>query len=175
LRETAPALSNLATAYTFQQQFAQAIPLLERAVQLSPMSDRLWRNLGDAYAMTNADPAKITTAYRKALEVAQSQLKINPNSAATLSRAALYSAKLKDFAEARRMIARARTANPKDNDVIFKAALIAELSGNRAEAVDAIDSAWKNGYSLEQIRKEPELTALREDVRFQSWLTRVSK
>ena len=175
LRETAPALSNLSTAYAFQQQFAQAIPLLERAVQLSPMNDRLWRNLGDAYAMIPAQAAKANGAYRKALETVQSQLKINPNSAATLSRAALYSAKLRDFTAAHKMIERARAANPKDNDVLFKGALVAELSGKRGEAVDAIDSAWKNGYSLEQIRKEPELTALREDVRFQSWLKRVSK
>lgn len=175
LKETAPALSNLASAYMFQRHFDQAVPLLEKAVKLVPMYDALWRNLGDAYMFSANNSAKAPAAYRKALEIVEARLKMGSSNAATLASAGLYAAKLRQFAEARRFVARSLALGPADNDVIFKSALVYELAGDRSLALAAVQSAWKNGYSLEQIRKEPELDRLRRDPRFAAWIRQVSK
>ena len=170
-----PALSNLATAYIFQKQYDEAIPLLEKAVQLLPKYDTLWGNLGDAYVLARRPADVLAALPESASSFAEAQLHVNPNNTSALAQAAKYSAKLHDNTKARALIARAVAANPGDGDVLFKSALIYEWTGDRAKAIDAVEAAWKRGYSLEQIRKEPELETLRQDPRFQAWIQTSSR
>ncbi|MBY0496433.1 MAG: hypothetical protein K2Y23_19675 [Cyanobacteria bacterium] len=48
----------------------------------------------------------------------------------------------------------------------YRVTVVAELSGDRARALDALQRALKAGYAVKDLANEPELTALRTDARY---------
>jgi serine/threonine-protein kinase len=174
LKPTGVACSNLASAYVYQGRYREAVPVMEEAVRLLPTHHMLWRNLGDAYQWSG-QPAKAPPAYKQALKVAQDVLAVSPQDPQTLSSLALYWAKLGQKQNARAHLAQALKLAPLDNEVIFKSALIFELTGDRNRAIAAIKAAWKGGYSLVQIEKQPELAPLRSDQRYRQWRQEIGK
>jgi len=169
LKGTATAFSNLGSVYLFQGRYAEAVPMMEEAVKQGPKFHQFWRNLGDAYRGTPGLAAKAPQAYRRALELAEAQLEVKPDDPRTLSSAGLYYAKLEDNKKAQALNSRALQLAPQDTEVIFKSALIHELTGDRKRALRAVAEARKGGYSMEQIEKEPELARLREDAEYRAW------
>ena len=63
-----------------------------------------WANLADAYRLMPEESGQAASAYRKAIELAEKQLKVNPNDAETLGRLVLFYA---------------RTANPRKRSTIW--------------------------------------------------------
>jgi tetratricopeptide (TPR) repeat protein len=143
--------------------------MMEEAVKRRPKHHPFWRNLGDAYRWTPGQDARASEAYRRALELAEAQLAVKPDDAFNLGSAALYRAKLEDRDKALGLIAKALRLAPADTEVVFKSALVYELTGDRQRALRAVAEARKGGYSVEQIEKEPELARLREDARYRTW------
>jgi len=174
LKPTGVAYSNLAATYMGQGRYREAVPVMEEAVKLLPARHVLWRNLGEAYQWSG-QPAKAPPAYERALKVAQDVLAVSPQDPQTLSSLALYWAKLGQKQNARTRLAQALKLAPLDNEVNFKSALIYELTGDRNRAIAAIKAAWKGGYSLVQIEKEPELAPLRTDQRYREWRQEIGK
>jgi Flp pilus assembly protein TadD/TolB-like protein len=68
LGETAPALSNLGTAYYYGKRMDEAVAAFEQATRLVPNDFRLWSNLADARSILG-DP-RAADAYREAERVA---------------------------------------------------------------------------------------------------------
>jgi len=164
------AYSNLGSAYIRLHSYADAVPVMEKAVALAPSNDVYWRNLGDAYQLAPGLSSKAPAAYQHAADLAEEEIKVNPRDSTSLSDAALYWAKLGQFVRARKEISRAVELAPTDNDVLFTSALVYELSGDRPRALTAIKAAYKAGYALEDIQNAPELTRLRNDAEYSLWL-----
>jgi serine/threonine-protein kinase len=57
-----------------------------------------------------------------------------------------------------------------DPDILFRAALVAELSGNRDLALERLRRAIEKGYPQHMIAGEPDLLALRRDRRYHGLL-----
>jgi len=167
LRPTASAYSNLGTIYFFLGRCADAVPLMERASQLAPKSEQVWGNLGDAYACVDGRKRDAEIAYRHAVQLGQNRLAVNANDGETLSVVALYEAKLGDKPKALENIQRARRLSPGSRKVFWESALIYELSGERSEALDALQKAIQGGQPLDEVRGEPALANLRADPRYQ--------
>ena len=167
LRPSASAYSNLGTVYFFLGRCAQAVPLMERASQLTPKSEQVWGNLGDAYACVSGRKRDAESAYRHAVQLGQERLKVNANDGETLSVVALYQAKLGDGTKALDNIQKARHLAPGSRKVQWEAALIYELAGQRDHALDALQAAIRGGQPLDEVRGEPALAKLRADPRYQ--------
>jgi eukaryotic-like serine/threonine-protein kinase len=167
LRPTASAYSNLGTIYFFLGRCGEAVPLMERASQLTPKSEQFWGNLGDAYACVPGRKSDADVAYRHAVRLGQDRLAVNANDAETLSLVALYEAKLGDKAKALQNIERARRLAPGSRKVQWEAALIYELAGQRDRALEALGAAVHGGQPLDEVRGEPALRNLRADPRYQ--------
>jgi serine/threonine protein kinase/regulator of sirC expression with transglutaminase-like and TPR domain len=170
LKETSRAWNNLGSAYMYLNRYPQAVDAMKRATELDPHNDVLWRNLGDSYRQLPSGGSDATSAYEKALQAANRELSVNPNSTEVLSGVALYDAHLGRKKDAERSISTALKSSPKDSDVLFTSALVYEIIGNRNRALEAIDQAVKFGYSIEDVEHEPEFRALRSDSRYQRWL-----
>jgi hypothetical protein len=52
---------------------------------------------------------------------------------------------------------------PADPAILYRSALVLELSGQRRRGLDALSAALAAGYSLNVVEREPELNALRQD------------
>jgi len=124
LRPTYSAYSSLGTVYFFLDRCADAIPLMEQALKLAPKNDQVWGNLGDAYACLPGTKDKAAPAYRRAVQLGQDRLAVNPNEPEVLSVVALYQAKLGEKAMALANIEKARKLAPASRKVAWEATLV---------------------------------------------------
>ena len=162
--------SNLGGVYMFVGDNAKAVDAMSKAVELNPHDHTLWRNLADSYRKVPSLADRANPTYEKALAAAQEQLKANPNDKDALSGVALYEAHLGNKAEAQKYIAKATQQAPNDSDVLFTAALAYEIIGDREKAIAELQKSLGAGFSLEDVKREPELQALRSDKRYQRML-----
>ena len=123
-------------------------------------------NLGDAYRGAG-DRDNAVHAYRRAIQAAESQLGSAPQDARLLAHLAVYRTKSADREKGLAQAARAREIAPSDATVGYKSAIVHELAGQREQALRALSDAIAGGYSLEEIRHDPDLVQLRKDPRFQ--------
>ncbi len=166
LRPIGSVYSNLGTLYIFLGRYADAIPVLEQAIALSGderYAYLIWGNLGDALKWTPARRGEAPRAYAKAVELATSQLEVNPNDAVLLSQIACYQAKAGEAAAAQANMRDALKIAPADPAVLYRSAILLELAGKRKQSLAALDSALTAGYSLSVIEREPEFASLRTD------------
>lgn len=170
LRPGGTVYSNLGTLYIYTGRYADAIGALEQAVSLAGAHEvysyLIWGNLGDAYRLAGGREVSANTAYAKAVELARTQLAVNPNDATLLSQVAVYEAKMADLAAARATIAQALKLAPADAAVRYRSAIVFELAGQRGQSLAALNTALDAGYSLSVVEKEPELNSLRQDPRY---------
>jgi len=121
-----------------------------------------WGNLADTYRWTH-HPDKALYAYRKAISLANDFLQVNPSDTEALSSSALYYAKLGDRPSSFSILDKALALAPEDNSVLFDAAVVCELAGQRGKALTYFKHAIANGYSVYSAQTEPELAKLRQD------------
>ena len=166
IRPSVPTYSNLAASCILQGRAAEAVPFLEKAIRMEDASYETWGNLGDAYSLTAGLSAKAPEAYRRARDKAASYLSANSMDGLARAQMAFYMIRLRDKKHALKEIAKARKMTPKDENVLFWAALIYEAAGNRDEALENLASAAAGGYSPAIIRTVSDLSELRKDARY---------
>jgi tetratricopeptide (TPR) repeat protein len=120
----------------------------------------MYERLGEA--------ARARQAGRKAVELSEEALKVNPEDAQVLSRIAVYEAKLKRHAEAAAYIGRAVALLPSDGDVLYRKAVVHALGGQREAAVAALTQALARGYSASRARVDYDLRTLEPLPEFQA-------
>ena len=81
--------------------------------------------------------------------MALAALRVNDKDARSMSRAAVFEAKLGLKAEASAHAAQAVALAPRDPDVQYKQAVVASLIGDRATALRALDQALTLGYKAD--------------------------
>jgi serine/threonine-protein kinase len=159
--------SNLGLLYFQLGRYRDAVPLFEQAVQKSSGANyTLQGNLADAYRWAPGFEQKAPAAYRKAIELAEQQLAINPNNAAVLSSVALYRAKVGETDGAIEEITRARKVALADKTVALKAVVVFELVGQRREALRIIGLEDLLKSRRADLESDPELKKLRQDREF---------
>ncbi len=166
IKPTARGFTNLGTLYFFQGRYSDAVPLMEKATEMEPENYVYWGNLGDAYRWAPESKERAPEAYRHAIKLGEQVLTMNADNANLRAALAGYYAKLPDKAKALAEIAWARRLAPVNPQVLFKAALVYEITGRREQALGALDLALQSGYSMEEAITEPELAELRKDPRF---------
>jgi serine/threonine-protein kinase len=175
LKQTPALWSNLGATLMYVQRYPEAVEAMEQASQLAPHNHLILRNLADSYSQVPSQKTKAAETYRRALAAAQGELKINPDERLALASAGLYEAHLGHNTNALHYTSRALALYPKDNLVLFTAALVYEIIGQRSQALNNLEEAWRSGYPLTEIEREPELNSLRSDSRYQIWLKRAQQ
>jgi tetratricopeptide (TPR) repeat protein len=172
LQPTAPAYSNLGTAYILLHRYLEAIPVLERAIRIANNNYGklflLWMNLGDAYRWSPAttDRDRAPEAYRKAIAGLDQLVQDGSRDAQLYAYVAACRAKIQNLDLARAQITKALELAPSDASVRYYAALVAELAGGREEALAQIRIALEHGYSVSRIQDDPEFKQLVADARY---------
>jgi eukaryotic-like serine/threonine-protein kinase len=158
--------TNLGTAQFFAGHYTDAATAFEKAVELNPGQYLNWGNLGDAHRWIPGHATQAKDAYNHAITAVREKLPSGASDPALLSSLAVYYAKNGDRQRALETIGRLEKSDRRPPATYFKALVVYEILGDRGRALNALESALRSGYSLHEIKNEPELTALRADRRY---------
>jgi serine/threonine protein kinase/Tfp pilus assembly protein PilF len=167
LRPTAFSYSNLATAYFYQKRYADAARTYEQAVKLENTEYAEWGNLAEAFYWTPGKRSESAAAYRKAISLAEEQLRVNPRDAEALGYVGVYHATLQEKDPALRSINEALAADPENQEVLFNAAKVESQLGDSPKALEYLQKALAKGYSKYWAKDDPAFNGLTGDAKFQ--------
>jgi eukaryotic-like serine/threonine-protein kinase len=167
-KPSAQAYSNLGTLYYYMGRFTEAAAAGEKAVQLTPNDAIYWRNLGDVYRWIPGQDAKAREAHTRAVALCDDSLRINSNDALAHRTRASALAKLGRHQQARAAILRALEIEPKRASSVYEAAVIANIAKADDEAGARLEQAIRLGYSVEDIKRDPEFANLAKTGRLQA-------
>jgi tetratricopeptide (TPR) repeat protein len=148
--------------------------MYEKAIDLGKKDYTVWGNLADAYRYLPEYSEKARAAYENAIQLAEEDLAINPIDSELRGKLARYYAILKDYEKAQAEISKARELTPSNVRVLFNSILVAELTNQRGQAIQALQEYIERGGSTEQVRRDPDLSELRKDPRYQQLIKRKS-
>ena len=117
-------------------------------------------------ALAKHDYALAAEAYQQAVKLAEAEVSVSPSDARALGRLAVYQAKARDDAAARRTLRRAEQLAPNDEQVHQRAAVVHALAGRTTAALDAIARAIAGGVPPRLIAQEEDFEKLRPLPRF---------
>jgi eukaryotic-like serine/threonine-protein kinase len=167
--------SNLGTLYFFQGLYPQAVDAFEKALQLRPNDYRLWANLGDAYRWTAGRTKESHDAFTRALQLLDEKMGDDHSDRQLASQRVLYLSKAGRPEEAIAAATELDSASEKNPQNAYRFALAFDLAGERDRALAGLETAFANGYSTEETKRDPELASLRSDVRYHALMMRVEQ
>ena len=163
IQPNADSYNNLGTIRFYQGRYQDAVPAFEKTAELGANSFDTWGNLADAYRWTPGNEAKSKQAYQHAIQLIREEMVKYPTNLDLKVTLALYLAKIGDKSSALKELKPVERAHDKQASTWFGSAIVYELCGLRGQAMDALAAAVKAGESLNDIKNEPELVALRAD------------
>jgi tetratricopeptide (TPR) repeat protein/tRNA A-37 threonylcarbamoyl transferase component Bud32 len=170
LRPTTSAYSNLGTAYFYLHHYPDAIVAYDKARALDQQDYLNWGNLGDAlYWSPNRRPES-AAAYKRAIELGQARLQVNPKDATVRAFVADYYAMLGDRHSATVELDKALTLAPQDPDVLFRAAVVYNQLGDQRQTLDWLNKAVAANFSRTTVRDTPDFDHLKSDPAFKAIL-----
>jgi serine/threonine protein kinase/tetratricopeptide (TPR) repeat protein len=170
LRPSPRAYTNLANAYFYRRQYDLAAGMYEKSIQSKPTDALLWRNLGDGYYWTPGKREQAQAAYRRAIELANDKLRVNPKDSTALGVSAVSQAMIGEKKGALDALGRGLKLAPSDPEMLFAAALIHNHFGDAPQTLAWLNKAVSAGYSRVTVRDTPDFDGLRSNPAFQQLL-----
>lgn len=158
--------TNLGTLRFFQGRYNDAIAPFEKAVELSPNRFAYWGNLADAYRWSPGNKPRARATYERAIQLLKDQLAAKSDDLDLRSRLALYQAKAGETEAARAFLSGFDRAASTPAVVLFRLAVASDVIGERGGALSLLEHALRAGYAETEVRSEPELVSLRNDLRY---------
>ena len=158
-------LSNLGVLYYERHEYTKAVDACRRAIGLRPNEHRTHRNLGDAL-LKMGRVADATASYRRAAELAEAQLAVNPTNVQDLSALGLYLQKAGDHEQSLRRLEEVLRQSPKDPQVWVRVAAAHALAGRDQDAIAALQQAVRLGISRSRVAADDDFASLRGTPKF---------
>jgi tetratricopeptide (TPR) repeat protein len=157
--------NNLAWVYVLEGKFGEAAKTMEKAVKLSRATALVLSSLARTYRWADRRDDETRTAYQKALERADEELRVDPQNAGVKGNRAYLLVEMGRREEGVREIEEAvKLESAKGNVIVFfNSALVHERVGQRERAMQDLLVAARLGYSRGVIERHPDLTRLRKD------------
>ncbi|HZF26049.1 MAG TPA: tetratricopeptide repeat protein [Steroidobacteraceae bacterium] len=155
--------ANTGIVHYYLGRYSEAADMFRKAIEFAPADHRLWGNLADAL-LYDSRPDEATLTYRRALELVDGELAVNPKHAVNQAQAAYYATRLHEKDRARRSIAIALSEEEGNVYVHYYVAL-AELGlGDASAAVAHAKRARELGYAQNLMEAAPELADIRKQL-----------
>jgi serine/threonine-protein kinase len=163
IRSTALTYLGLAGAYYYQHKFTDAVRAAEAALDLDTNDYRIWGNYGIYCRWAQGSETKSEPALKRAVELATQYARANQSEYSVYANLAEYRARLKDAKGAMAEIDRIPEAL-RGGQFSTRLAIAYELTGRHDKAVAVIRSNMKSPASLNQIKADPDLSAVWRDI-----------
>jgi serine/threonine protein kinase/tetratricopeptide (TPR) repeat protein len=169
--ETYAALVNLGAVLVWQGRDADAVQWHARATQVAPLEHLAWMNLGESLSRTGR-PAEAEQAFQKALELARTKVRLNPQDAYMRACAGYLLARLGRTEDAEYETDQVLKLTPATTDTRQVAARTYEALGLRDRALEVLEGA--PAALLEEIGRHPDMADFSRDTRFRNLLNRTT-
>jgi serine/threonine protein kinase/Flp pilus assembly protein TadD len=169
--------ANLGTVQFAQGFYPRAAEAFERALEMPAGANDylIWANLGDACRWTPDKQERAREAYDTAVQLLQKKLLATPDDPVLRSQLTLYLAKSENLRLALVELDRLEQRPEKDARLWFRMAVAYELCAKREEALAALEQALRVGFSVDEVKSDPELLGLRADARYHRLMTEISR
>jgi tetratricopeptide (TPR) repeat protein len=161
------ALLNLGTLEFGDGRYADAAGLFERALAIEDGDYQLWGNLGHSYIRA-AVPERAVAPLRRAVELAEVELRTRANDPEILSHLAGYHADLGEEGAAREALEAAAARQPQDPMVVAYIAEVYEDLGDREGALEWVGRALAMDVPASYFEGKASLRALLTDRRYRT-------
>jgi len=169
------AYTNLGTSYFGLHVFNHAIVFYQKAIDLDPHQYVTWGNLGAAqYYDYTGHRDRSGVAYRRAIELACADLKVNPNDSDVLSDVAQYYSMLGDKTRALDYLRQALQYGHGQKQLLFSAAEVYNQLGETGLALEWLTKAVHAGYSPSRIRDLPSFENLVDNPEYRQLLSQAN-
>jgi serine/threonine-protein kinase len=165
LRPSYAAYVNIGTAYFGLHDYAHAAEAGKEALKIDPNRYITWGNLGEALYYSGAK-AEAATNYRKAIELATEELKVNPHDSYILSNVANYYSMLGQKQQALDYLQKSLQYGKNDKEILITAAFVYNQLGETGLALEWLQKAVTAGYPMDQVKNEPGLQNLISQIHF---------
>ena len=113
--------------------------------------------------------------YDKAIALAYKELQVNPRDASAMQHLAQYYSRKGDVPQALEFIRGAKSIDPANASLLYTQAVVFSLMDRQDEALKTLNEALQKGFSLEEVKNDPELNKLRTNPQFVQLLNRFGK
>jgi eukaryotic-like serine/threonine-protein kinase len=159
LQADADGYSNIGTIDYWLGQYQKAHDSNQYAIRLRPTEPLFHRNLGDVELKLKRT-ANARASYGRAKALTEAQLRVSRGDLLLQSRLAVYEAKLGNAAVATALIGTALRQGSGNAEVLYNAAVVQALGGQRATAMTSLAAAIKAGISGQVARRDDDLASL---------------
>jgi eukaryotic-like serine/threonine-protein kinase len=159
IRASYPGYVNLGMAYAGLKKWTDAVSAYQEAIKIDPQPYVTWGNLGGALYY-GGQKAQSVAPYRKAVELASEELKVNPHDPLVLSSVAGYYSMLDDRQNAVQYMKQALEYGRNDKGILLDAAGVYNQLGETGLAIEWLGRAVQAGYTIDRIRSDPEFANL---------------
>ena len=166
IRPSRSIYSNTGTMYFFLGDYEKAADRYALAANLAPNDYIVWGNLADAYHFGDEFNQVADVTYKRALNLAEQQLGVNPSDAEAMSFIAYYWARLGNREKALQLDVLAREKAPDAMYVYYNSALVHAEFGETDNALNALERTVALDYQTDLLSLDPAFESLREEERF---------
>ncbi|MBA3269268.1 MAG: tetratricopeptide repeat protein, partial [Acidobacteria bacterium] len=145
---------------------SEALPMLQRSIDMRPDQYRAWGLVGFVYLNQRMDALKVRETFLKAIALAGALLKRTPKDEYLLADVGSYYAALGMEKEGLPRLAQAAALAPEIPEVLYQVAVGYEMLHRRDEAMALLEKAIARGYPAAAIARNPQLAALRADPQY---------
>ena len=169
--------ANLGSTYFYQGRYQQAAEVYEKAVKLpeSAQNDFIWSNLGQACRWVPNKSGRSREAYQRAIKIVKDELLLEPEDVRRRARLAMYLALRGDRAESLAELRKLQNLDGKDESDWHAEAVAYEVTGQRVQALTAIENAVRGGFRDRDLKDDPDLRELRADPRYRQFIAELAK
>ena len=159
---------NTGTMYYFLGRMALAAERYTEALVLAPEDYRTWSSLADAYFEMDGFANESEAAYRRAQELCEERLSVNPSDTEAMVMAAHSLARLGEKDSPLKLLRTAEAIAPDDLSVNYYSAVIHAQLGDAEQALQAVEHAVDLNYERAMLARDPGLAILWDDPRFRA-------
>jgi serine/threonine protein kinase/Tfp pilus assembly protein PilF len=167
IRPDYSAYSNIAVALFRLRRFQDSVRNYREALKLNDSEYQTWGNMGDSQYY-GGDTTPAMDSYRKAITLAEQQLKVNPRDPVVLGDLASYHSMLGDRKQALSYLDRSLQLGHGDKDLLLNAAVVYNQLHETGTALEWLSKALAAGYSRSVIATGATFDNLRDNPRYQA-------
>ena len=167
IRPTRDAYNNIAVAQFHLHRFPESVHSYQEALKLDASDYQTWGNLGDSQYY-GGDTAAAIDSYRKAIALAEQQLKVNPRDPGVLGDLASYHSMLGEREKALTFLDRSLELGHGDKELLLNAAVVYNQLHETGSALEWLGKALAAGYSRSVVATGAPFDNLHDNPRYQA-------